>query len=269
MTKVLVATTMAAYKALPDRPVEESQAWLTHAERWASGTPQVEFFAALQTGQGHDRALKPLIDRLAALGGESWRFSFDDGAEQITSGSRLAAICTGRNLCHERVNRDQSITHLLLLDSDVEPPADALTKLLEVRWPIVAGHIPTYCLPDVRLRYEPVDGGWWKLEGSQHLGHWERPVRRPLFPPEAVVSEHWASAGCWMLTRTAVNRVRWGWSLDEGQTDDPWTADLARRVGLGPMWTRRDVVCTHHPDAIGRLEDRGHDLSVNREPADA
>lgn len=263
--QVVVATTMAAYKAAADRPREESEAWLTHAERWAAGGIPVRFFAALQVGQGHDEAFTPLQRRLEDLDGDWWSYSFDDGSDSITTSGRLHAICMGRNMAHEYVNRNQRFTHLLLLDSDVESAPDALERLLEVRWPVVAGHIPTYCLDGPRLTYEAIDGGpFHKLLGSAELGPWNTPTKIKRFPDDADVREHWSSAGCWMLTREAVNAIRWGWSLDLGATDDPWTAALAAKVGLGPMWTRHDVVCIHHPQTIAPVEMRGHDLSVVR-----
>lgn len=261
---ILVASTLAAYKALPGRPVAESEAWLTHAERWRADLG-VEFFAALQVGQGHDEAFTGLLLHLGHLGADVWRFSVDDGEPSVTTGNRLAGIITGRNLIHEYMVRRPSFTHLLLLDSDVEPPPDAITKLLEVRWPIVAGHIPTYALDGPRLWYEQIDDGpYSQLRGSAHDGPWNKPTMTLRFGPDADIREHWSSAGCWMLTRNAANRIRWGWSQDDGQTDDPWTADLALRVGLGPQWTRHDVVCMHHPPVIGPVELRGHTLEIIR-----
>lgn len=255
--KVLIASTLAAYKCL-DRPLSESQAWLTHAEEWVDA----RFFAALQIGQGHDEAFGPLRRRLSDIRAESWQFALHDGEESITSGNRISAICTGRNLIHEYMNRHPEFTHLLVLDSDVEPPADAITKLTEVHWPIVAGHIPTYSLDGPRLRYRLDGEGWYTLEGSKHDGPWNTATTRRRFPHDADMREHWASAGCWLLTRDAVNRIRWGWALDDGITDDPWTANLAVLAGLGPMWVRHDCVCLHHPPEIGPVERRGHDLSI-------
>lgn len=259
--KVLVACTLAAYKALPDRPVMESQAWLAHADDWVRAG--AEILAVLQTGQGHDDAFGPLRDRLSDLGASVWMFSVDDGSDEVTTGNRLAGITTGRNLAHEFVCRDSRFTHLLHLDSDVEPPADAITKLTEVRWPMVAGHIPTYCLDGPKLTYELAAPGFWVLRGTAHdLGRLATAKKR--FPDDADIREHWSSAGCWMLERRVVNRIRWGWSLDDGETDDPWTADLGNRLGFGPMWTRHDCVCVHHPQSIGPLEGRGHNLQIVR-----
>jgi hypothetical protein len=258
MTKVLVATTLAAFKAMPDRPVMESEAWLTHGDAWRAAGH--EFFAALQIGQGHDEDLLPLHNRLLDLGAEWWTFAIGDGLNTITGRSRLKAICMGRNLIHEYFNERQDLTHLLLLDSDMEPPPEAIDRLVEVDHPIVAGHCPTYCLDGPKVVVSQAAGGlWMTTDRTANIGPLtsERP-----FPEGADVRSHWSSAGCWMLTRAAARRIRWGWDLDGGMTDDPFTADLAKRVGLGQMWTRHDVQVIHHPQSIGPLETRGHDLSV-------
>lgn len=258
--KVAVCCTLAAYKCMSGRPLAESQSWLTHASAWAEQGH--EFFAALQVGHGHDGAFDPLCGRLAELDATVWTFSIDDGADTITSNGRLLGICTGRNMAHEYMNRSPWFTHLLFLDSDVEPPIDGIEKLLEVDWPVVAGRIGTYCMERPKLTYEHVQDDYWKLLGSDHLGPWNTPTTKKRFPDDADVREGWQSAGCWMLQRLAVNRIRWGTDLSAGVTDDPWTADLAVRVGLGPIWQRYDCVATHWPQSIGPLEARGHDLST-------
>lgn len=229
---VLVATTVAAYKC--DGIGE--LAWLQHSEAWRAAGH--EFFCAVQSGHGHDHNFAQLETWLEDLEATVWRFSIDTRATEITSGNRLQGICTGRNMAHEYVTTHGDITHLLLLDSDVMPCREAIDLLLEVDHPIVGGHVPTYCLDGPRV-----------TEGV---------------PSSADVREHWNTAGFLLLQREAVNRIRWGWSLDDGLTDDPWTQDLAVRVGLGQTWVRHDCVGIHWPPMIGPLETRGHDLTIKR-----
>lgn len=230
--KVAVCSTVAAYKC----DGRSEMAWLDQAAEWGD----VEWFCALQVGQGHDEKLDELRLRLYELGATVWTFSIDDGFDTVTTGSRLKAICAGRNLCHEFVNEHQDITHLLFLDSDTAPPADLIEKLAEIDHPIVGAHVPTY-----------------GLDGPKVLGS--------RVPEGADVREHdLQTAGCLLLTREAVNSIRWGWNVDAGLTDDPWTEQLAEKVGLGKVWVRHDVVCRHYPDAIGPLEARWHDLSIKR-----
>lgn len=276
--KILVASTVAAYKA--DGTSE--LAWLTHGPLWAQ-RDDVEFFCAVQTGQGHDEKFGDLEDALEDVGATVWRFSIDDGAQEITTGNRLHGICTGRNMAHEFVGRDPEITHLLFLDSDVFPPKDAIDRLTEVDHPIVGGHVPTYGFLDgAKVEVEPDPAGGyevgWKYEPPEKPviegfvpvwdeteAHWHTDERP--FPEGADVRVHWNTAGVLMLQREAVKRIRWGWSPDENMTDDPWTQNLAMRVGLGQTWVRHDVICRHYPERIGPLESRGHDLSIRREAA--
>lgn len=229
---IVVASTLAAYKCVDG----QDDAWLTHAEAWQA-RGDVEWFVALQVGHGHDHKFEPLRRRLAELDATVWTFSVDDGFDQVTSAQRLQGICMGRNMAHEFVNRDRRRSHLLFLDSDTEVPADAIDRLLEVDHPVVGGHVPTYCL----------DG-----PAVQDCGGMD-------------VREHMNTAGFLMLTREAVRRIRWGWSEDDGLTDDPWTQDLAERVGLGKTWVRHDVVARHQPESISPIERRGGDLSIVRD----
>jgi hypothetical protein len=232
--KITVATTVAAYKC---DGINEL-CWLEHAEAWMA-RGDVEIFCAVQTGQGHDHRFEKLNERLKALGATIWTFSCDDGSESITSGNRLQGICMGRNMAHEFLFRDSGRTHLLLLDSDVIPPPESIDRLLEVDHPIVGGHIPTYCLDGPKVKSDKIPAG-------------------------ADVREHWNTAGFLCLTREAAGRIRWGWNVDEGLTDDPWTQDLAVRVGLGECWVRHDLVGRHYSEAIGAVEFRGADLSIVR-----
>lgn len=234
--KVAVCSTIAGYKCGDDRDPMESEAWLAQAENW----PDVEWFAALQTGQGHDAKMDLLWERLMEIKATVWTFSVDDGGESITSGSRLKDICIGRNLAMEYVNLHQDITHLLFLDSDTAPPANLIEKLVELNHPLTGADVPTYA-----------------LTGNQVYGQG--------IPKDAVVHEQsLQTAGCLMLTRDVVNNIRWGWSLDQGSTDDPWTERLADKLGFGKVWVRHDLHCRHYPESILPVEHRGHDLSITR-----
>lgn len=239
--KVAVCSTLAAYKCGDDRDPMESEAWLSQAEAWGySKDYEVEWFAALQVGQGHDEKFDNLRGLLAYVNATVWEFSINDGGTEVSSGSRLKDICFGRNLAMEYVNVHQDITHLLFLDSDTSPPIDLIRKLAELNHPVTGADVPTY-----------------GLTGNQVYGDG--------IPENAVVHEQTLqTAGCLMLTREAVNNIRWGWSLDQGSTDDPWTEKLAEKVGLGKVWVRHDIHCRHYPESIGPVEIRGHDLSITR-----
>jgi hypothetical protein len=277
--KVLVAATLAAYKCGPHRDPMESNAWLCTIEAWRAQGYDLQVLAVLQVGQGHDDWFEPLRNQLAHLGAEVWTFSVDDGAEAIGSHSRIPSICMGRNLAHEYVATHSDITHLLLLDSDVEPPEDGLTKLLEVDHPIVGGCVPTYGLDGPQLfcgtrRFPEALGnsyaadlprwGIFREEPGQPRPVLVGDVPRQPFPSDALVREHWNTAGCLLMRRGAALGLRWGWDPDRGMTDDPWFQDRAVALGFGQTWVRHDSLWHHHPPVIVPVERRGHDLSIFR-----
>jgi len=227
---ILVGSTVAAYKCDGNHELR----WLAHAEEWQR--QGAAFFCAVQTGHGHDGRLRRLRERLSAIGATVWEFSLDEGAASIDRNNRLTSICTGRNLIHEHLNRHVAYTHLLLLDTDVRPPANCLERLLEVERPVVAGRIPIY----------DASAPGWGVEGDLPLRQME-----------------WAPAGCLLLVREAAVALRWRWSLDEGLTDDPCFGRDAWRAGFG-VCQRTDVICRHWPEALYAVEARGHDLSIVR-----
>lgn len=250
---ICVASTVAGHKANNDEEVQ----WLAHADDWMN-RGDVQFFAALQVGQGHDHKLDRLRRDLDWVNAAVWNFSIDDGTDQVTSGTRITYICTGRNLAHEFVNPRQDITHLLFLDSDTRPPVDLIDRLVELDHPVVGANVPSYGLSGPPVAIQP----------SWHQPQCAWGPTKPFCSCEAIswdVREHaLQTAGCLMLTREAVNSIRWGWAVDRGMTDDPWTEGLAEKVGLGKVWVRHDVTCEHFPNYLVPLEDRGVDLSVKR-----
>jgi hypothetical protein len=265
MTHVCVASTIAAYKGQDRGMGDQTQSWLKHIDRWRADT-DVTVFAALQTGQGHDNLFAPLRRKLHLLDATTWTFAIDDGTTSITTESRLIGICTGRNLCHEFVLRNRDITHLLLLDSDVEPDSTALAKLLQVEHPVVGGRVPTYdaVCRGPRLLVRRGRTNWniyYQRVSDKTLAY---TYTQPPFPEDAEVREHWNTAGFLLLRRDVVLDVRWGWNLDDGCTDDPWFARRVEEAGYGKTWVRHDVIGLHQPDSIIRVEHRGHDLSIVR-----
>lgn len=228
---ILVGSTVAAYKC----DGTETR-WLAQADAWREAG--CGFFLAAQMGHGHNERLAPLIDRLAAVAGTLWTFRLDEGAQRIDTNNRLTGICTGRNLCHEHLNRHQAYTHLLLLDTDIEPPADLVDRLLEADQDMVGALIPTYAAV--------MDDGI------------------PLQPRHMDLRAHaWLPAGCILLTRPVAARLRWRWDLDRKLTDDPCFGMDAREIGIQPT-CRHDVTAEHWPPTVYHLDSRGHDLSIRR-----
>jgi hypothetical protein len=255
---ILVASTMARY--VTDR-AETSLSWLNNAEEMRALSPEpLEFFAALQVdGQGLD-AFKPVMTELLALNisGESsgtggwYSYRYSDNRETIETGNRLWHICAGRNIIQDRA-MDIGASHILFLDADMEPPADCISKLLELDWPIVGGHVPTYNLRGPRVQYRG------------HCGPRQMMDER-LYPEEWDVQAHMNTAGFLLVAREVFKRVRWRWSAEDGMTDDPcYEADAREFLGY-PTYVRHDVVGKHHPESIVRIEDRFPDRDMTVAP---
>jgi hypothetical protein len=141
---------------------------------------------------------------------------------------------------------------MLFLAADCEPPPDAVPRLLEVGWPIVGGHVSTYCL-DGPQAHRPecyVSGracctcGWQAMDVRQHM------------PTAAFV----------LLERQAFKQLKWRWDSDEGLSDDPALYRDARVLLRldPPAVVRHDVIGRHYPDSVPAIEERGHDREVRR-----
>lgn len=234
---ILIAATVAGYKCYEAR---ERDLWLTYAERWQADYG-VAFFLAAQVGQGHDEAVEVLAAKVRALSGDVWRFSLDDGVPTIDSISRNRYVVIGRNLIAERVLSDLNVSHVLQLDTDLEPHPNTIPMLLALGWPVAGGDVREYCLtgPEV-YDYE--------------------------FP----VEEHMNTAGYLLIERGVFEQgLRWRNDLRAaagggvtGNTDDPaFHADCLER---GITWrVRKDCVGMHRP--LVPVEQRGHDLAIRRE----
>lgn len=266
---VLVASTCAPYK-LEKR--EEAFSWLAHAEAWKDAGH--EFFLAaeihahmtagrMDTVTDEWGVYDELRNKLRSVAAEVWYFAIDTGERMLTTSGRLARICTGRNLAMEYLcNRGGGHEAVLFIDTDVEPPVDAIDRLLEVDRQLVAFHVPTYCHDGPRVLVE---------DGPDHLDHYVwvdgdynngMVLDNSPFPTNADIREHWTTAGSLMVKRPAARRLRWRWDLEAGATDDPCFQADAVAAGFGQTWVRHDCVGQHHPGMVYPLEQRGHDLSL-------
>ncbi|HEX3539645.1 MAG TPA: hypothetical protein VHT75_04300 [Acidimicrobiales bacterium] len=259
---VLVGTTCAPYKTDDPRSV---LSWLATVEE-LHATSDIQLFAALEVDARGEEPHTALITELEEAGGVYWTFSLDDRAETITGRNRLTRICAGRNLVTQ-YGHDIGASHILFVDSDVTVPGDAVRRLLEVDWPIVGGHIPTYCLngPKVEAIDTALNGDppQWaaRIANDYSFRHFDG---RP-FPEGADVREHMNTAGFLLVRRDLFLKLRWRWSLDDGLTDDPCYHADAAALGY-PTWVRHDVRGRHFPEQIGPVDGRGHDLTIHRTP---
>jgi hypothetical protein len=253
MPPILVASTIAPHKLSE----QYDRHWLLHAEALRESHPDgVDFFCAVETDARGLDGFGPLLNRLDDLGGDYWTFSIDkapalDGLQEITSGDRLIRITTGRNLGIDYALHGP-YSHVLWLDTDTEPPPDALPRLLEVDRALVHGNVPTYC-----HGYYPDEHG--------HADY-SRPLPSiPGLPGDC--RAHWSTAGFLLVRRAVLRYVRWGHDPDAGLTDDPCTLRDAELVGraLGLDWapvTRHDCQGQHWPASIPPIEFRGGDRSM-------
>ena len=134
---------------------------------------------------------------------------------------------------------DESLTHLLFIDSDMEPPIDAVDRLLSRRMPIVAG-----CYPVTMS-----DGLNWALsikgdDGHHHLIK-QLPDKDNLFPVDG------AGAGCLMIRREVLAQLPWPWFRwierpDGSQvSEDIFFCDKAIAAGW-PIYADPQVICYHY-----------------------
>jgi hypothetical protein len=229
---IVVGATLTHY-AMAHRGTWAS--WLDTAEALQAHSPEpLKFFAAIEVDNRGLEEFAPLIHRLTELDSDWWTFSLDDGrTEASTAAARLPHICAGRNLIAEKATT-LGASHVLYLDADCCPPADALPKLLELDWPYVGGEVPTYC-----LHGEPLPG----------------PIP---------VEEHMPVAAFMLVRREVFKRLRWRWDPELGMHDDAaYHHDAAQLLGIRAR-VRKDVVGRHYPERIGPVETRfpGRDMSV-------
>jgi hypothetical protein len=255
---IVVASTLAAF-AMDDPDIWGS--WLINAEQIQASHPDVRYFAAIETDARGLEPFVPLLERMAEIDGCQWEFSLDDGRTEVTTANRLRHITLGQNLATDYALSHPDCTHLLFLAADLEPPADTLTKLLEIDHPIVGGHVPTYCLdgPKVESTYTNA------RDGNTVGFDTDLPVPATLWPPpDADVRVHMASAAFILIRRDLLRFVRWRWDLDAGMSDDPCLHYDAKTFHGIETLVRHDCVGQHHPESIPSIEQRGYDLTVHR-----
>lgn len=236
---ILVGCTLTTF-AMGDPEIWGS--WLTNVQTHPDH--EVRYIAAIEVdGRGLDPFV-PLLRRLGEFGGQAVTFRIDD-RDTITSANRLAHITAGRNLLTD-IAVDNGAEWLFFMDADTEHPPDALPRLLELDHPLTGCHVPTYCLdgPPARkgLHANAAEAAkWLKMDVRVHMN----------------------TAGSCLVRRDLFRLLRWRHDPDAGMTDDPCYHHDARQLGVEWL-VRHDCLATHHPQSIGPLEGRPHDLSVAR-----
>ncbi len=230
---IIVGATCASWKCNGKGEL----AWLETAEALiedaASVGHELTFFASLEVDARRQQPFHGLLDRMEDLPSSFWTFSLDDGVEEIDTMNRLVRICTGRNLVHEYALRNFA-SHILFVDTDTWVPGDSISKLLELRHPVVGGEVPNY-----RLQGPPVPG-------------FDFPVQ-----------EHWNTAGFLLVERDVFTRLRWRTDHPLGLSDDPCFDFDAHAAGFGHTWVRKDVI-GQHIEPLLPVEERTADKRIHR-----
>lgn len=271
---IVVATTIPPWKIDPAEPGYYAS-WLDHADELAGSVDDdVRFLLVLELDARGVKVFQPLFDVIEATKLDPravtmLTFAYDDGRETVTTGNRLIRICTGRNLITQWAV-DNGASHILFVDADTSIPGDALTKLLAVKYPIVGGRVPTYCLEGPRVS----DVSTWHTDEcawNQHRYEHNDDQSVTVYDhgdctcsaATMRVTQHMNTAGFLLVARSLFNRLRWRVDLDKGLTDDPCYDQDATSLGF-PTWVREDCVAQHYPMSIGPVEVRGHDLAIYR-----
>jgi hypothetical protein len=254
---IVIGCTLAPFKL--SRNSDGALRWLSNIENVidsASPLP-VELFAALEVDR---RGLDPYADLLVrqeqllarGISLTIWTFSIDDGEAIWRTGVRTRRVCAGRNLICDFALSKPGCSHVLFLDSDIVPDPDTIPKLRDLRWPIVGGDVPSYCLTGREVTARRYFHGIDYPAGRR----WVQGVEQYGYP----VAEHWNTAGFLLVERVVIEHVRWGWDETRGLFDDPWYADQVERIIGTPTLVRKDCIGDHEP--LAALEDRGEDVTI-------
>lgn len=225
---IVVGTTIAAFAM--DR--EDAWAsWMRNAEaiqaHAAAIGHEVRYFAAIEVDGRGLEPFGPFLDRLAAIGGEYWTYSLDDGRSEVTMTNRWRHITFGQNMNMDYCQANHDISHLLFVAADTMCSDDVMPRMLEMNHPIVAPFIDTYGL------------------------------RGPVVPEYPYhVESAMASAAAIFMAREVFRLIRWRWDLDAGSSDDPcFYHDTQTYLGI-PTYVRHDVKAEHFPRCIGPYDTR-------------
>lgn len=252
--KVLVGSTVPPYKA---DHFEYVGAWLDSAEE-LKATPDCEvvFMLALEVDARGENVNSELLDRFDEVGEVRHTFSLNTGAREVTSHERLNRICIGRNTIATYAT-EFGFDAILYLDSDTSVPGDSISRMLEVDWPIVGGHVGTYNMSGPAVKtYADIK----RLSGTRPTA--EDELRKI---PSSDARGHWNTAGFLMVRPPLLERLRWRWNLRQGMTDDPCYQQDARELFHFETIVLHDLVGYHRPGSLPGFDSRGHDLRIHNQ----
>lgn len=235
---IVVGTTVHAF--VMDNP-DHWGSWMRNAEQVKENylrvdqSAEVKYFAAIQVDARGLQPFGPFLERLAAIGGDYWTYSLDDGRTTVTTQNRVRHIVVGQNICNDYSMSIPSCSHMLFMAADCMPPDDVIPKMLEMNHPLCAPYIRTYGLRGPRVEKYPFH-----------------------------VEDAMASAAAIFMDRVVFSSIRWRWDMDRKMSDDPcFHHDAKAYLGV-PTYVRHDCLARHFPESVGAIETRGHDMKVHR-----
>lgn len=180
------------------------------------------------------------VDAMREAGVHWETFTYDSGRTRIETDSRIKHICMGRNMISQYAIMDESVTHIMGLDSDVSPPHNILPNLLSVDYPLVSAHIPTYCFLAPRVERNP------RNPEQTYPHNWQ------------VQATPQSSAGAWLIERRVFTALRWRSDPTYNLSDDPaFLHDMRHVLGIDPpVLQRTDTIANHWPPSIGPIDTR-------------
>ena len=98
-----------------------------------------------------------------------------------------------------RITKAGDFSHLFLLDSDCEPPLDAIDRLLALNVPLATGCYPVWMQQGLRWALANFDS-----DRRSRLFEWLPSLTEP-FEVDA------GGAGCLLIRRDVFNKVKWPW----------------------------------------------------------
>jgi hypothetical protein len=162
----------------------------------------------------------------------------------LSAGGMLPLFVKGRPIDYARNSivrlflQHKNLTHLLTLDSDVEPPVDALQRLLDCNTDLASGCYRLHMPSGLKwAAHECRDGKYYLLD--------KLPDDKNPFWADA------GGAGCLLIRRSVLENMQWPWfkwtEYENGtqQSEDVYFFKKANAAGLRVRFDPQ-VICRHY-----------------------
>lgn len=201
--------------------IVRNRAWCLdrHLDAVFANRPGAAFYV---TGDNIDDTVAILRRRTSVLEHSTGFPGYERSGEHRYHSSNMGPL---RNLwASEAVLRWPSLTHLWVVDSDVIPRPDALSRLLAINKDVVGAWVPG-CTPCAG----------WDMDTHQAARTGKEHLEDGPFPATML-------GGCYLISRSAWDRgLRWG---EHPQGEDGFLGDSARALGIS-LWADPGARCDH------------------------